>query len=351
MLIKFTTAIIAVAVLTLAGTAAENTEKDKSKIEQGFRFGQVPSGGDDLKSKTQKQLLEELVKLSKKQLKEQKRIREILEEEYDPQPKMITMPDGTECIENSSSKCFKMPIIAEVKKIPAIAEAYKNPTLKNIKNREMWYGTYVLNVLKDSYLKGQAIRELGQKYPLATKPLGTIETTGADSVALSKYRKHIVNTNMKNFKLNIFLGKNKSLDMYSLVRLAYLIKDNPTWNFNLIFNSSKSKSTWEKQYKSFWASKYLKTANTFVQPNAFKEFKVETTPSIFLNDIKKDTNTLIFIGRATQGDIISRVIEYLIHYKYIKRNDLTATKAWQSESSEAVVETYYEHRLGLKYEK
>ena len=276
--------------LLLTGTASflHAEQKNEVKMERGFRFGDVKSSEEsDLEKATQKELLQELVLLNRKQLKEQIRIKEILESEFDPQPKMITLEDGTECVENSSSKCFKMPMISEVKRIPAIAEAYKNPTLENIKKREMWYGTYTLNVLKDSYLKGQAIRELGPEYPLATKPLGTINNYGYDEVALKDYRKTLVDKHAKLFDYNIFIGLNKSLDMYSLVRLAYLIRDNPTWNFNLIFNSSESKKGFEKQYKNFFTAKYLKSAKAFVQPNAFKEFKVYTTPSIFLKDKKR----------------------------------------------------------------
>jgi len=338
--------------LTFNATASEqNTDKNSAKIERGFRFGGVSKEDEELKKKTQKDLLAELVKLSRKQLKEQKRIREILENEYDPQPKMITLKDGTKCIENSSAKCFKMPMINSIKKIPAIADAYKNPTLKNIKKRELWYGTYTLNVLKDSYLKGQAIRELGPKYPLATKPLGTINNIGYDTVIDSKYQKSIVDKHMKNFKINILLGLNKSLDMYSLVRLAYLARDNPNWEINLLFNSQKSKTNWEKQYKNFHTSKYLQKLTAVVQPSAFKKLKVYTTPSVFLQDLKKDKNTLVFIGRITEGDVISRIIEYLIHNKYIQRKDLTSAKAWQSDVAEEVVKDYYNQSLGIKYEK
>ena len=41
----------------------------------------------------------------------------------------------------------------------------------------------------------------------------------------------------------------------------------------------------------------------------------------------------------------------MIQNKYIKRNDLTASKAWNSSSSENVVEDYFNSTLGIKYEK
>jgi hypothetical protein len=41
----------------------------------------------------------------------------------------------------------------------------------------------------------------------------------------------------------------------------------------------------------------------------------------------------------------------MIQNEYIKRNDLTAAKAWNSSSSEEVVEDYYNSSIGIKYEK
>lgn len=324
----------------------------KADIERGFRFGDVVDNNQtNLKKASQKDLLIELVKLNRDQLKVQKEIRDILQDEYAPKPKMMTLADGTKCIENSSSKCFKMPMINEIKKIPVYVKAYTERTLKAMKEKEMWEGKYVSEVLKLAYLKGQAIRELGPKYPLATRPAGTINTIGYDSIVMNKFKKSLVDEQMYNFEINIFIGLNKSLDMYSLVRLAYLIRDNKSWKINLIFNSNSSKNNWEKQYKNFYASKYFKNVFSTVQPQAFKDFKVYTTPSLFLKDIKMKKDTLIFVGRATEADIVSRMISYMIEHKYIKRNDLTAEKAWKSNSSESVVEGYYKNTLGINYEK
>ena len=60
---------------------------------------------------------------------------------------------------------------------------------------------------------------------------------------------------------------------------------------------------------------------------------------------------MIFVGRATQEDMVSRTIEYMIANDYIKRNDLAASKAWESKTSEKVVKKYYNQMLGLEYEK
>ena len=343
--------IVPAILLSIAGALFAQDDDKSPKIEQGFRFGDISKSKDDLKKVTEKQLLLELVKLNKKQLKEQKRIREILENKFEPKPKMMTLPDGTKCIENSSAKCFKMPMIDSIKKIPVYVNAYQKRTLKAEKAKDLWEAKYISEVQKLAYLKGQAIRELGPKYPLATTRIGTINNFGLDSVAQSRYEKSIVNKYMHNFEINIFLGINKGLDMYSLVRLAYIVRDNPKWKINLIFKSTKAKNDWEKQYKNFYVSRNLLKLNTIVQPSAFKEFKIYTTPSLFLKDKKLHKDTLIFIGRATEEDIVSRILDYLINKKYIKRNELSRINAWKSPTSEGVVKDYYNDALGIDYEK
>lgn len=333
---------------------ADNKQQKENvaKIERGYKYGDTVDTNSTRKKKLSvEDMLSRLLEESIKQTKLQTDIRDILQDEFDPKPKMMTLKDGTKCIENSSAKCFKMPMINEVKRIPVYVDAYQKRDLVSMKKKEMWEGKYVSEVLKLAYLKGQAIRELGPKYPLATRPLGTLNTMGIDAIVSKRYRKEIVNKNAKKFEINIFLGLNKSLDMYSLVRLAYLIRDFPKLKFNLIFYSNKAKKQWENQYPSFFTSKFLSETDSFVQPKLFKDFKVYTTPSIFLKDKKKEKDTLIFIGRVTEGDIVDRIIGYMIQNKYIKRNELTASKAWESNSSEDVVKEYYNEQVGIKYVK
>lgn len=330
----------------------ESSNETTAKIERGYKYG---DGGDINSTKKKKlsveEMLSKLLEESIKQTKLQKEIRDILQDEFAPKPKMMTLKDGTKCIENSSAKCFKMPMINEIKRIPVYVNAYQKRDLESMKKKEMWEGKYVSEVLHLAYLKGQAIRELGPKYPLATRPVGTINNIGYDSIVQKRYEQELVNKHAKQFEINIFLGINKSLDMYSLVRLAYLVRDNPKLKFNLIFNSIKAKKQWEKQYPSFFTSKFLKKLDSYVQPDSFKEFKVYTTPSVFLKDRKREKDTLIFVGRITQDDIVNRIIEYMIQHKDIKRNDLTASKAWKSDSSEDVVKDYYNETIGIDYVK
>lgn len=339
-------------------------KSDKSNIERGFRFGEFKDSNSTLTDEEIEKLGKDQNNISKilaLQLKEQKKhtellteIRDILQNEFSPKPKEIRLEDGTKCIENDGSdeRCNRMPMINEVKQIPAIANAYKNPTIENIKKREMWYAWYTTQVLQDAYMKGQAIREMGPQYPLSTRPIGTVDSSkGWDGPLMSLHRKNLFMEHAQNFEFNIFLGMNKALDMYSLVALAYVVRDNPTIKFNLVFNSKESKKHWEKQYHNFYTANSLKKLPSFIQPEAFDEFKVYTTPSVFIKDLKNSKDTLIHVGKITELDLVNKSIEYMLNNKFIKRKDLSAQEFWNTKGSEDYMERYFNDNLGIDYEK
>lgn len=337
-------------------------DNKNANIEKGFRFGDFNSSKEEDLEKLNKKdigkililILKEEKKQSKesiKQTKLQEEIRDILQNEFDPKPKMITV-NGKKCLENEDAECFKMPMINEIKGIPAIAEAYKKQTLPNIKKRELWYAKYTQVVLRDSYLKGQAIRELGPKYPLATRPLGTVDIqNGMDGIILSKHRKYLFEKHLDSFEYNLFLGKNTGMDLISLVPLAYVARNNPKVKMNLIFYNEKQKILWEKQYKNFFTSRYLKRFKVFIQPKAFEEFKVYTTPSLFLKDTKNSKDTLIHVGKFVSLDFINKTLAYMLEHKFIKRTDLAARNAWNTKESKDFMKFYFKHKEGIKFEK
>lgn len=326
--------------------------ENSSALEKGYHFGDLKVEENEKLPKKEDvgQILLELLKQSKKQTKYQEEIRDILAAEFDPKPKKIVV-NGKECIENSTGDCFKMPMINEVKKVPAIANALQKRDLESVKVQEMWYGKYIVEVLKLGYLKALAIRELGPKYPLSTAPIGTVDVNGWDSTIMKVHRKSIFEKHAKNFEFNIFIGLNHGLDMYSLVPLAYTVRDNPNIKFNLVFISKEKKEQWEKQYKNFYASKFLKQLKTYVQPLAFKEFKVYTTPSLYLKDKKNNKDTILHVGKLVELDMINKTIEYMIQNNFIKRNELNSINAWGTEKSGEFIENYYRNKVGIKYEK
>jgi len=322
--------------------------ENKAPAERGIHFGEYKDINKTKKDKkkTTDELLADLIDLNKKQLKVQKEIRDILSDEFSPKPKYIEV-DGVKCIENSSAKCFKMPMINEVKKIPVIANAYKNPTLENIKKREMWYAKYTDRVLSDVYLKKQAIRDLGNNYPLDIRPTGSIDRTGFDSVVSDKYRINVVKKFNDRFEYNLFLGLNDALDAYSIVHLGLLRKTFKNISLNLIFKNENDKNKWLKKYKIFIQKKL--DINIVIDEVAFENFKIETTPSLFLKDkiLKKDK--LINVGRISKTIFTDKIIDYMLYNKIIKRQDLNAVNSWNNLDDETL-RIYYKDK-GINYEK
>lgn len=350
--------------------AVEPKKEDKSNIERGYRFGEFQDSNSTQEQNNQKLSDEELEALGKDQnnlikilllqLKEQQKhtdllteIKDILSSEFSPKPKVLTLSDGTKCIENGGDeRCNRMPMINEVKKIPVIANAYQNPTEENIKKRELWYAWYTTQVLSDAYTKGKVIMEMGPEYPLSTRPLGTVDATkGWDAPLSYLHKRNLVIKHSAGMQFDIYLGLNKALDMYSLVNLAYVARDNAELKFNLIFESHEAKKHWEKQYKNFFNSKYLAALPASVQPELFKENKVYTTPSLFINDSKNSKKTLIHVGKITQDDVYNKTVEYMLGNKIIERKDLSAQEFWNTEGSDQYIENYYNLNLGIDYEE
>jgi len=327
-------------------------DEKKPSLERGIYFGEKPKEKKTkLKQKTEKELLMELVEIAKQQLKEQKRIREILENEFDPKPKEITLEDGTKCIENSSDKCFSMPIIPEIRGIPAIANFYKNPTKENAKIKELWMAKYTSRILDGAYISNQAIREMGDKYPLARMQTGSYDKAGAYNVALKRYKKEIVNKFADRIIVDIFFGKNRGLDAFSMLKLIEFIEENPKLKMNFIFFDKKSQLWFEKQASNFTRGKVLLTKEYFIDSDSFKKYHIYNTPAILIEDHINKKTSLINIGAINSYIFYDKVIQYLIHNKIIKRNEFRADKVWGSEAAKDYMNTYYKHIIGVKYEK
>jgi len=352
-ILKFAFGLLLYSHLNAANVEGNTQEQTTAKMEKGINFGNFDEKKKPKKTKkTIPDLLADLLAESKKQTKLQTEIRDILKNEFDPSPKTIIGDDGKPCVANSSAKCFQMPMINEVKGIPAIADALQNRDLASVKVKELWYGKYVGEVLKLSYLKAQAHRELGDKYPLAKNPVGSVNPAqGWGSVFKNNYRRQLFQNSLNKFEFNVFLGKNRGLDMYALYPTIKLLAKNKDLKMNLVFFSDKEYRHWLKQAKNISSFKKLKNITLMVQPDAFEEFKVHTTPSVYIRDPKKSKDTIIHIGRFVQRDLINKTLAYMVNEKYLKRSDLSNTKAWGSSNNDNKIEQYFKHGLGVEYVK
>lgn len=342
---------------------SDDTNKIKSSsLERGYQFGDFKDEEKITDEELEKIGKEEgnIIKILLLQLKENQKqtkllteIKDILAEEFSPSPQEMTLADGTKCIVNKgdNEECFKMPMINEVKRIPAIRDAYENPTLENIKKREMWYAWYTQKVNSDAYMKVQAIRELGSEYPLATRYEGTVESKGWDSTVRSLHEHNLWKKHNNKFEYKVFLGVNKGLDMFSFTSLALLIRNNPNLNIKFIFNSQESYEHWKKQYKNISSSSSFKNVPVVIDSEIFNSSKIETTPTLYLHDIEKGKDTNIHTGKIDETSIVKKVISYLIQEKYIKNNELDTREIFKTKDIDQKIENYFNNTIGVDYEK
>lgn len=364
MKIKIRGSILFALLFSLIGFNHANAEEKRngnnSALEKGFRFGNVKSDKDEKKDENVDKLDEKkigkilklLLKESKKQTKLQEEIRDILEDEYAPKAKMITMPNGRKCVENEDAKCFKMPIINNIKKIPAIRNALTKRDLKSVTKQEQWYAEYIIQVSKLAYLKGQAIRNMGPEYKLATRVRGTTDpAAGFDSVMISNFRKQVFEENLKHFEFKIFMGINHGLDMYSLTSIANIAKKNPKVKMTLVFKSKEAVLKWKKQHKNLYVTRHLERWEILIDEPAFKKFKIYTSPSLVLRDLKNEKDTLAHIGKLTEAELIKETIGYMLANKMIKRSDLSSRNAWEKGAKDKQLKFLFENKYGVQYEK
>lgn len=348
-----------------AGEKEKTSNKDKktsSAIERGYQFGDIKDEEELSKEEMEKLGADEgnIIKILLLQLQEDKKqtkllteIKDILAEEFSPNPKEITLEDGTKCIVNKGDdeRCNRMPMINEVKRIPAIREAYENPTMENIKKREMWYAWYTLQVKSDAYKKVQAIRELGSEYPLATRYEGTVDSKGWDSTVRDLHEHNLWKENNKNFEYKVFLGVNKALDMFSFTSLAILIRNNPDLNIKFVFNSQESYEHWKSQYKNISSSSNFKNVPVVIDSEIFITNKIETTPTMYLYDVKKDKDTNIHTGRIDELSTRKKVVSYMIQEGHIKSNQLDTREIFKTKGVDEKIENYFNNTLGVDYAK
>jgi hypothetical protein len=316
------------------GHPVEAKEK-KSSFERGFRFGDVSDLNSTAKPKSTRavtDILEEILKVQKDQLKEQKRIREILEDQYDPQPKKIVV-DGKECIENSTAECFQMPLLhPDAKKVPVLAAFVRNPSVETAREYLRWYAKF----LKSAYRGGESIVLAVNQYGAQAYPMNfdrfDYDTPGAySSVLKQKNNKLVLNTLSKEIEFYFFLGKNPDADLYAVDNYAKFTKELPDVKCHLVFYSEGSK-------KAFVAlSSRLKNIGEFkdglssmlVSPEAFKKHNVYATPMVGM--LIKSSNKMrsILVGRNSADGIIENAVDALEYDKVLKDAHSPGYEKWK----------------------
>ncbi|MDD3465634.1 MAG: hypothetical protein PHE67_00675 [Campylobacterales bacterium] len=358
---KNTCLFLAVLLVSSNAFSATPTNKKKfsSQVERGYKSDEVERGwvfGDDNDNnktnntdeqitvtpdknnrKGQRDLvaiLEDMLAIQKEHLKEQKRIRQILEEQFDPKPKLITKADGTKCIANSSADCFDFPLIPEAKRIPVMAEYLSHPNdMQKVSEWKRWFSKY----LNHTYDIGKA-----NEYEAAANGSTTFQTDyhsgsvddsyGYYSVAKAEHNTKIINLFGQKglLKLRILIGKTPTVDLYALDDIARFIIKHNNLPIELIFFDNASASIYSDSTSLLSIAKQAFNAPRVVKkidPSLFTA-GIQNSPTYvpIYNKSGENISKPIKYGKLSSDMLASEIIEWMVYEKIIDPATLNDSK-------------------------
>lgn len=373
-------ALIAVFMIPMSSLAKE-PKKTASEVEQGYgdkykkgfyyyddpekieqlepsgvqqQHAAEPAASKANSPKSAEAILQEILKESRKQTLLQEKILKVLKDAFDPEPVVLRREDGTTCVANSSADCFMMPITAEAKKVPVIANLLKNQTMDNAAAAQEWLAVYISKITDIGSAWQFSIAQNGTKaYPLGFQRPTFDSTTGAYSIIKEKHRAKLLQKT-KDVQFEIFLGDNVDLDIYAMDNIAAILSYLPESKFKLIFKNDASFRIFNEGAKTFLNfAKAIKKGNfsTKTSPEQFKLSNIQTTPTFSVQYTKngKKMSTPIGVGRIEPTQFVDLAIQLLEFEGLIARTDSVDYTSWKDTGNYS--QEYLGHQYGIKLDK
>jgi hypothetical protein len=319
-------------------------EVDK-KIDK--EFDKKTSTG--VKPRKLEEILEDLVRLNKKQLVEQVRIREILEEEYNPKPQVVTRKDGSKCIANSSSDCFVMPLTPTAKRLPVFKNWLQNPTIENSLEKKKWLSKYFNQITKGAYSDMFALKQNPQAYQTSSyDAIGYSDGFGKLTSIQDNYKKDLMIKHKDKYKLYIFLGSSE-MDLYGSDVLARAVTMYPELNYEVVYKDQKSKDLFSDFANRLKIVEVFKTKSSNIGAKYFKKFNIVGTPTLAIG-IKGELQVL-GSGRVTSSLMVDSINQYLEFKGIIKPDDYKDYKMWSSKSNNGIAKDYLNTKYKIQIEE
>lgn len=321
--------------------------KKNNEIERGFAYG-----NEKYKEKITDEPLMQIIKLLKEQLQVQKEIRDILKNEYEPEPKIILNSKGEECIENSSADCFKMPIIAEARKVPVIKDWMEKGDLQSSVNFLQWQSKYFDEISKRAYNNVAAINQFGDEaYPINYNTMGYENATGYASGTLKrKIEKAVLEKHLDEVNFIYFIGENEDADLYAMDNIVKFLKQyGSKIKLQFIFKNEKSFKSFQIAGEHNKEFMILNNYKMSVNPEEFSNFNIHNSPSLVAINKKEKTAQTVLVGRASENRTNKMIIMYLRNQGILEDKELNIDKGWKENSDYG--KRYIEKLLGADYLK
>ena len=344
-------------IILLINLNASNISENKGDVannERGFAYYQEQKKEKEnvINLESNNKNNQEILILLRKLLEVNIEIRDILRNEYDPQPKMITNSKGEKCIANSSADCFEMPITAEAKRTPVYKEWLEKGDLNSSLRKKQWEAKYFNEISNRAYMDMAAITQFGtQAYPVNYNTYTHNNTTGyATTVLRDKIEKSVIEKNLEKVNFIYFIGINKDLDLYAMDNIVRFLKQYENKiKLQFIFQDEQSKKSFEIAHKHNPEFSILNNYKMTVLPNEFKDFNIYTTPSLVAINKEAKTGQTIITGRVSENQANKMIVMYLRSQGIIQDVELNPNNAWKDESDFG--EQYIKEYLGEDYIK
>jgi len=317
-------------------------DKDGKELEIKEKF----STKEKLKLDREKSLLKEIkiqTALIKKQNKKLEKVKDRLEYAFPNITPKYTKNEktGEKCLTNSKAECFVFPLQAEAQHVPVLAKWLTKPSPTNSKEWLRWEAKYFNHISKISYGNRFAFLNGGPNvYPTDTTFVYKDNVAFPISESTQNTRQAQILLALKDkLELRIFLGANtlreNTINAYERFR-HFTHKPWNKLNVKIYVPNKealklmlkKISKIHNKKVQQFWQNKDI-----IISKEAFKKFKVKTTPSIIAlyKTNKKNKNgekeiiwQNINIGTTGADTIRRSLIRFLIYNDIIKPAELSA---------------------------
>lgn len=305
-------------------------------------------------------LLAEILETNKENLKTNKKILEVLQNEFDPQPKKITLSNGRECFENEDADCYVMPSLTKESKILVFKNFFKDATIENAAKVVAWTDRHVFETTKRANLQQQALMQFGDQiaqYSGMTKG-GYIDSNENFTKAKKKEKLRQINKkfNENNLELVFYftnsfaenvLRYSEVKTMLQKINVASSGKRIPAKiilsNKNNIKKLQATIKLLSKERKSL-SGDLLEME--YLPINTIKDLGVFTTPSVGVLDKNNKTMQVIISGPFSASKLYYYSLAYLRTHDLFKDAEISDYKILNSESGKNIYNNLLKTRLG-----
>lgn len=279
-----------------------------------------------------------IVKLLSEILKTNKEILRVLQNEFDPKPKVIVGEDGTKCTENENANCYSMPQFTKEAKLPVFANFFKDPSIQNAANVVMWTDKHIYEIRKRGALQTQAIMHFGDQIT----PMNGLSRVGyQDSSDMygkfeTQYKANIVLNTLKQnkFHLQFYWGDDFAQNTLMLSKLSQLVKYYELYGeipLTVYFKSANAKAQIERVFqvldnRESLRGIYNKVGFKIIPQEQYISRGIKNFPSFAIYDEKNNGLQILISGPSDIGSITKSIERFLEFNGYLRADQFSDEK-------------------------